>query len=39
LTSADRSFRCHDLAVNNTVGIVTVDKGLKNITVDGIVQP
>lgn len=29
----------HDLAVNNTVGIVTVDKGLTNVTVNGVIQP
>lgn len=28
----------HDLAVNGTKGIVTVDKGLKNITIDGVLQ-
>mgnify|MGYP006921375778 CR=1 FL=1 len=29
----------HDIAVNNTKGIVTVDKGLKNVTVNGVLQP
>ena len=28
----------HDIAINNTVGIVTVDKGLTNVTVDGVKQ-
>jgi hypothetical protein len=28
----------HDLAINNTKGIVTVDAGLVNITIDGVMQ-
>ena len=28
----------HDLAINNTKGIVTVDAGLVNITIDGVLQ-
>lgn len=28
----------HDIAINNTVGIVTVDKGLTNVTVNGVPQ-
>jgi hypothetical protein len=35
----DVNIPSHDLAVNNTKGIVTVDKGLRNITVNGVVMP